>query len=370
MKIYYVVNARMPNEKAYGIQIAKMCEAFIEQGIELELCIPRTRQSHIPLREFYALRVDVPTRTFSSPDWYDRGRVAYAVSSFIFTLLVGWYLVRRRGSAVVYTIDMDPYSFSPIALLGMPVAVEMHSPKPSTILTRYFFRRAKSIITTNSLIKDKLASVFALKAERFIVEPNGVDPKAFEGMSREEARMTLGLATDAKIALYVGRFYDWKEMSVLQRAAEQLDTQGIRIYLIGGTKEDFERATKGSSFPLYFGGSVAHNAVTTWRAAADVMLVLGSRANEFSYRYTAPMKLFEYLASDRPVVAADTPALRSLISDHEALFYTSDDADDLARKISEACSHPDVSKIERGRQHAREHLWSRRAERICAFMAS
>src|SRR3989344_4789036 len=55
MKIYYIANARMPSEKAYGIQLAKMCEAFIEQGIEVELCIPRTLRSHISLKEFYSL---------------------------------------------------------------------------------------------------------------------------------------------------------------------------------------------------------------------------------------------------------------------------------------------------------------------------
>ena len=41
MKIYYVANARMPTEKAHGIQIAKMCEALIEAGAKVELIVPR-----------------------------------------------------------------------------------------------------------------------------------------------------------------------------------------------------------------------------------------------------------------------------------------------------------------------------------------
>lgn len=369
MKIYYVVNARMPSDKAYGIQIAKMCEAFVEQGIELELIIPRTQHAQIPLKEFYNLRVDVPTSTFAGFDWYDRGRIGFALSSLTFMASVCLYLLRRERSALIYTIDMDSYSFAPLALLNAPVAAEMHSPKPTNIFTRLFFEKVKYIITTNPIIQDELVSVFALPLERFIVEPNGVDPCAFEAPAKGEARKALGLSADAKIVLYVGRFYDWKGMSILQQTAFILEKKGILTYLVGGTQADFERRTQSSSSSLHFGGLVAHQDITRWCSAADVLLILGTRANEFSYRYTAPMKLFEYLASGRPVVAADTPALRSLISEHEVKFYTPDDPADLVRAISSVFSDSERAGQARvkGLQKAREHVWAKRAERILAF---
>lgn len=58
--LYYVASARMPNEKAYGIQMAKMCEALIEAGVDLTLVVPR-RGAQESVREFYGLKVDVPT---------------------------------------------------------------------------------------------------------------------------------------------------------------------------------------------------------------------------------------------------------------------------------------------------------------------
>lgn len=370
MKLHYVVNARMPSAKAYGIQIAKMCEAFIEQGIEIELCIPRTRQSHISLKEFYNLRVDVPTRVFAVPDWYDRGSVRFALCSLVFMASACLYLLRRRNSAIAYTIDMDPYSFSSLVLLGIPLAVEMHSPKSSNVFTRLFFNRAERIITTNSLIRDKLISVFNLNPKNVVVEPNGVDQNAFNISTKEEARKMLGLPAETKIVLYVGRFYDWKGITVLQKAAVELKENGILMYLVGGTQEEFEMRTRGPSSSLCFGGSVEHKNIALWCVAADVLLILGTRANEFSYRYTAPMKLFEYMASGRPVIAADTPALRSLVSEQEVEFYIPDDPADLAQKISAVFSHPEKSKQNslRGLQKARKHTWARRAERICSFI--
>jgi glycosyltransferase involved in cell wall biosynthesis len=82
------------------------------------------------------------------------------------------------------------------------------------------------------------------------------------------------------------------------------------------------------------------------------------------------MKLFEYLASGRPVVAADTPALRSLVSEHEVRFYIPDDPSDLAHQISSVFSDTDraTQASMKGREKAREHVWAKRAERIRAFI--
>lgn len=265
---------------------------------------------------------------------------------------------------------MDQFYFAPLALLGIPVAIEMHSVKPVNLSTKFFFRRARHIITTNALIKENLVGAFNIKEERIMVEPNGVDQTAFHTPPKDEARKRLGLPETEKIVLYVGRFYDWKGMDVLQKAAADLQKQGILTYLVGGLKEEFEKATKGSSDHLHFGGSVAHKDVALWCAASDALLILGTHASEFSYRYTAPMKLFEYLAAGRPVIAADTPAMRSLISEHEVAFYVPDDVDDLRRKILESIS--DVERSKRmsvaGLEKARGHTWAKRAGRILAFM--
>jgi len=44
MKLTYIVNARLPTEKAHGIQIMKMCESFSRAGAKLTLIVPKRRQ--------------------------------------------------------------------------------------------------------------------------------------------------------------------------------------------------------------------------------------------------------------------------------------------------------------------------------------
>lgn len=360
MKLYYVANARMPTEKAHGIQIAKMCEALIEEGHKVTLVVP-ARASGESLRDFYGLRVDVPLVRLSSFVFGKYGRLGYALmgGSFMITSLLYLWWKRLIGERFwIYTVDIDTFSHTLLPLAG-PTIAEMHSPKTATVLARFFFRRAKKIVATNPLIQEELARTFRIKPH---MEPNGVD-LSHPYPSREDARAKLSLG-GGKIALYVGRFYLWKGLEALAPASRALVNAGIRTIVLGGTKSEFERVFGDSGALEFFQARPAQ--VGEWMVAADVLLLLGTAKNEESNRYTAPMKTFEYLSTGRPVVASETQALRSLIPPDAAVYCVPDDPHALVQAVERALS---LDTLEAGRRRiglARAYEWKRRAERILA----
>src|SRR3989338_6447718 len=119
-KIYYVANARMPNEKAHGIQIAKMTEAMVLSGADLKLIAPARKAQKKSMKEFYGLEVDVP-------------------------------LVK------IPVIDMDLFSFLFLPMVGRPLFAEMHDKKPASFPSKILFNRAKGIIAINKIIKQEIA---------------------------------------------------------------------------------------------------------------------------------------------------------------------------------------------------------------------
>ena len=364
MKLYFIANARMPTDKAHGIHIAKMCEAFIESGIELTLIVPR-RGTHASLKQYYRLRVDVPTVVLPAlGSLYRRGRVGFVLSSCVFMLGYFFYILGRRLRGerfVLYSVDMDTFSFFPMTFFGRPT-IEMHTPKASTTLTRFFFRRARTV-ATNALIADELVRTFGIKRDRLCVEPNGVDESLLGApLSKEEARQRLGLPLEDPFALYLGRFYRWKELDILSGVARDAT---LPIRLLGGTREEYERVTGAGGGQLLFAGECPPSEVPLWLAAADILLIVGSAKNESSYRYTTPMKVYEYFAARRPVVASATPALRSFIPEDVVTWYKPDDARSLCDAIRAAQSAP----VERAAAEALMHTWSVRAERILSFMS-
>ena len=355
LKVFYVLNARFPTKRAYGIQTAKMCEAFIEQEIELTLLVPSTAASRgaKSVREFYGLRVDVPLRRLPNPDWYSSGRLGYVASSFIFMAasLAFLLVARLRGKAdCVYTVDMDSFSHTLLPIAGNVVA-EMHSPKRASIPARFFFGRARGVVAANPLIAAELRKTFGRQP---VVEPNGVDESNFSLPPRAEARARLGLPPDETLVLYVGRFLAWKGLEILPAAAER--TPGLTWRALGGTRAEFETVF-GEAKSLQFAEAEPAE-VSLWLAAADVLLVIGTRRDEYSYRYTTPMKVFEYLA----VVASDTPALRSFVPEDAVVYCAPDEPAALAVAVQKALVQ--APEAQRGVALAREHTWASRAARI------
>lgn len=369
MKIYYVVHARMPNEKAHGIQIAKMCEAFAALGVSVELVVSSRGSGN--LEQFYGFAHRIPLRRIPVLDLQFLGPAGYRLTAlqFVFgALLYLWAKILSGERFIVYTVDMDSFSFAPLAWVPRPLFAEMHYIKRPSFLVWQFFKKA-GIIATNRLIADELAKTFKLPKERLCVEPNGVDESVVHNdISQHEARVALNLPPDEPFALYVGRFYAWKGLDILADAAA---SSPLPIYMVGGAREEYERVTKKSGEMLHFAGARSADEVPLWLAAADVLLMLGTARNVDSYRYTSPMKIFEYLAARRPVVASDTPAVASIIPRTAAFWYTPDDTSSLAHAIHKAYTSPEAEvKRQAGYVLAAQHTWRRRAERICAFIAS
>ncbi len=362
----------MPIEKAHGIQIAKMCEAFIEAGVDVTLVVPRRATDERSVRDYYHLRVDVPLVRLPVLDWYRGGRLGYFLSSVSFMLSYLLYIGYKKVAGenfILYTVDTDNYSSSALVLLGLPLFSEMHGAKPSTIPQRTLFRRAHGIVAINKIIVKKLQETFPRSSARYIVEPNGVDLSVFAGIDKRDARTRLGLPHDIPIVLYTGRFFGWKGLEILPHAA--VLTPFMRWQMVGGTEEEFARVVKDPLPANFFlAGSRPHSEMPLWFAAADALIVLGTARDIQSYRYTSPMKLFEYLAAGRPIIASRTPAIQEIVSEEEVLFYEPDDVNDLARAAQYAVTHAEELRphSEAAKRKAASSSWKVRAERIMCFI--
>ncbi|MDP3661349.1 MAG: glycosyltransferase [bacterium] len=369
-RIYYIANARIPTEKAHGIQIAKMSEALRTAGADLTLVVPR-RGKQASLKDFYNLAADIPVARLSVVPYtfgFLAGSLSFMVSAFFFLLMK-----RLRGERfLVYTIDMDQFSFSLIPFLGVPYFVEIHDAKRRGFLFQRLFSRVQGVLTINNIIKNKLCARFNMSAERVLVAPNGISEEFFEAkdIPQKEARASLGLRQDKQIALYAGQFYAWKGLEIFAEATRL--APDVLFYLAGGTRESFERLTSIRDIPenLLFGGIRPYKEMPLLMRASDALIVLGTRRDEYSYFHTSPMKLFEYLPTGRPIVAARTPAVADMVSEREVFFYEPDSAESMARTIVDALNNTNIAteKSTASRSLAEKYTWKSRAEKVLAYL--
>jgi glycosyltransferase involved in cell wall biosynthesis len=384
-KLLYIVDARIPTEKAHGYQIMKMCEAFAERGLRVELVVPRMRNS---AREdafsFYGIPRTFAVRYLPA---IDRGRslpmpfaaAAHGMRLASFALSVRRFLSSLSDAdTVVYTRTAV---LVPLCARRFPVCYEVHG-----LSKRFFwrapFRQARLIVTVTNALR-RLLSARGIPPRAVCVAPDGVDMSLFAGPAdKKECRVACGLPPRAALVGYAGRFAVFgqeKGIAVLIRAMSRIsaDYPHARLLLVGGPASFVpgyyalaDRCGLGRRNVIYIPHVPAH-AVPRLLRACDA-LAIPLPLSDFAAYYTSPLKLFEYMASGVPVIASDLPALREIINEENAFFARPGDDADWAHALSVVLARPDAARARalRALVDVRHYTWHTRAERILACMSS
>ncbi len=374
MKILYIANSRMPTEKAHGLQIVKTMEAFLLQGAEVELVLPR-RRNHIEqsIQEFYQVQ-GVPTihwignyfgwlETLWHQGYFSLQRMGFGVMAF-------WYALCKRGY-IIYSREITLCFF--LSLCGKKVVFEDHEPKKSFGFVYDFFLRCipKKVIVAE-LLQERYAAA-GVKEKSFVLAPNGVDLKEFQnGTQREIWQNVFSLQRSEKIVLYVGHFYPWKGVYTLLDAAAHID--GI-VVLVGGIEQDRKKVeqyiAQKNIRNVVVHPFLPHHEVVPFIQSADVVVLPNTSQEERSQKYTTPIKLFEYLASGVPLVASRLPSFQKYLH-HEknCLLVNPDEPQALANVVNILLHDATVGRIlvSQAKQDVQQWTWNSRAQKILSFL--
>src|SRR3989344_3959998 len=112
MKFIYVANMRLLTEKAHGVQIMKMCEAFAREGVDVELVVPRRRTSikDNPF-DYYAVEKIFSIKKLPTLDLIGIiPRLGLWVESMVFSFFLILHVWGKRID-VIYSRDNIPLYF-------------------------------------------------------------------------------------------------------------------------------------------------------------------------------------------------------------------------------------------------------------------
>lgn len=203
--------------------------------------------------------------------------------------------------------------------------------------------------------------------DRVLVTPTGVDLDAFPiDLDGTRARARLGLG-DRFVVGWAGSFRRFHALELAVDAVAAVD--GAVLVLVGDGPERpaVEARARAAGVEVVATGTVAHAELPEVLATFDVALVQSPSADAFHY---SPLKVAEYLAAGRAVVAPDVPQLADRLRDgEEVVLVPAGDAGALTEALRALRDDPERrAALGRAARAAAERDWSwdRQVERIVA----
>lgn len=376
--LLYIANHRLPTEKAYGIQIAKMCEAFAAQGLEAELVVP-TRRSFIreDFFDYYGVKRNFRVTELFSPDFYWPGKLDYLafwIKNIISAFALARYAAKQKPD-FIYSRDELPLYF--LSFFKKNLIFEAHKfSKARKIFYKNFKRKNLRVIAISQNLKNEFVK-FGFKPENILVAHDGVDLKDFDiETTKEEAKKKFNLPQNKILLGYVGQLRTMGMEKGIDLAIKSLKLlpEDVNLVLVGGGKEDIDfyrelTIREDLKDKVIFTGQIKHSLIPFYLKSFDVLLMPFPRIHHYEF-YMSPLKLFEYMASRRPIVVSDLPSIREILDDQTAVFFESDNPEQLAGSIKKVIQDDDLAETisTKAFEKVQNYTWQKRAEKILEFI--
>ena len=201
--------------------------------------------------------------------------------------------------------------------------------KPLHWLWRYTIKNC-DVVTCAGPSLQKLFSSYGTKSKPIII-PMAVDPIGFGILSKEKCRNEFNFPQDKKIVGYFGAIDRSRDIDCLFEAMAD----------IGKTKEEIilvmsGRLGKGVDIPgnVRFIGYIPDKDLPKLINCFDCVVIVNKDSKFGNYSY--PIKLYEAMQCEVPVVVTRTESTSWIMKDHQELLVTPGDVQELSNTISKA----------------------------------
>jgi glycosyltransferase involved in cell wall biosynthesis len=318
------------------------------------------------------------------PFGYEFAQLAYNLVGLPLLLIP---LLTKRNVDFIYE-RYALFNFSGVIaarLLRIPVVLEVNSPFAleqirdkdirSVRLAQWAEAKvcnmASRVIVVSSPLRRLLENA-GVKSDKLTVMANGVDLERFrEGTATAELRERLQLS-GFRVIGFVGWFRSWHGLELLLEAFRSSNLRALKTKLLligdGPAMRDLKQFTEahGLTDSVLFTGPLPHDQVPPFLDLIDI--AVQPAANE----YCCPMKIIEYLALGKPIVAPAQENIEEILGDHETAFFSPGDAASLARVLEGLISNPDrLQEMSYGAKmaiHKRGLLWQSNAQRVIELL--
>lgn len=358
----------------------KMCSAYAGLGHCVTLLIPDNGKMNTDtgqdVFDYYGVSRSFLIRRVRIPGGKRMEFVSFGLFMPLAARMTSPHFIHVRGIAAAW---------GAVKFFRMRTVLELHDPPTHT---PNYFRLFKSLVSSpqrcglavlTHALSDHIKTLITADIP-FVVAPDGVESAWLDDdVDTLDARAKIGVSAETRrIAVYTGHLYEGRGIDLIIEIAPRL--RDHLFLIVGGADSDLSRYIKiAEQVPnVKFLGFKPPRDVRLYQRAADVLLmphgnivrVAGNRGNAAAF--TSPVKMFEYMAAGKPILASTLPILGEVLSHGKnALLIPYGDTSGWVHALSLLASNPELaySLGNKAREDAAMYTWENRARNILTLVS-
>ena len=336
-----------PSDPVGLVRLWTLARQLVEQGDSVTVLPPRYRSA--------LLQRGFSTAPIPLLPWPVLRPVSYAVLSCIVGLMRAW---RSKPDVIYYRWMDSPHPLLFARLVGAQCVCEVNGePVPDwsetdrTIkrrlkhwLASFALSRCDRVVVLTDGLRDLVVRRYRVAAERVAVLSSGTDTGLFAPQDVATCRRRIGVALGQDYIGFVGSFYRYQGLQCLLEAMAIIrrTMPSVHLLLVGdgeAAPELKQQAARLALSPyITWAGRIPYQEVPAWIGAMTLCVApfRGDRGE------TSPVKIFDYLACGKPVIASAIPSISATFTQETGVtLVPPDDPVSLAQVMLALLKDPD-----------------------------
>lgn len=383
-KLFYIHIASVQPSKSGGLntsllQVFSMCTAFATAGYKVTLAMQKNEGFENNAEEFInnSFKSGI---NFEIKSWNQKSKNLFLNRFMVKRSIV--QIAKHNKPDMIFS--RDSFILNALTKINVPLIYESHNSRLHTghaILNNFLEKRLLRAAQSPNFkcfftISEALSKYWEQKGvpqRKLFAWHDGFQASLFEKhIDKNTAKLKLNLPIDKTIVTYAGGLYPNRDIENIVYLAKYFPD--VEFLVIGGPEKNrqyFQRVSQEKLVSnINFMGYVGHNLIPYYLYASDILLALWS-SKVSTINYCSPLKIFEYMAAGRTIVAHDFPTIREVLeNEKDSILCEPDNLDSLKSALGKALIEQNTSnygKVARDKAF-KLYSWDNRVAKLLEFM--
>ena len=341
-EICYLTYQSFPADTANSLQTISNIKYLVKNGVDVELIFPlREKSSNASvnkIKEHYSIKEDFYVTGVKHFLPFGRIKIFesffFHISHFLWSFFVVTFKIKKTDKKKFITRSDWILYF--LARKGCDILFECH--QTSKVRT-FIINKSKNFRNVKFIfLNEHLQNYYNINADNSQVLHNGVDTEMFSSSVSKLDNKREGL-------IFVGNLRRFNESRGIDFIIDAFKAskflQDHKLSIIGGPDQDAQKLrVKIKELDLQESitvtGRLGRSEIGEVYANSNIGILVNSSSNQHSYRYTSPLKYFEYLYMGLKVIGVDFPSHRALPRNNEIDFFQENDISSFETAVKQA----------------------------------